>query len=235
MVNDGRALEGEVAAALRKLGWDAVTTSNSGDFGADVIGRLGIDHNPVELLVAQCKDWSSAAGFEAIKEVHFAQSHYKATCAIVVSRSGFTRQAKEAARDRNILLLHPRELAPGCALDRSEEGGRIRAERLRQRRVEEQHRQFQEAKKLKEAWAAYDAAYVEYEKLHARYSRQYVFPGQRYFVAGGVALCFAGYLSGPGAPSLVGVVLFVTAGVGAWWFMGNPKPHPPSPPGEPRP
>lgn len=118
----GLAFERATAQALRELGWDASLTSSTGDFGADVVARLGRT-----CAVVQCKDWASPAGFDAVKEVVYARLHYGARFALIVSRSGFTRQATEAAKKQDVSLLSLHDLKPGCAFDRLLEAQKLTA------------------------------------------------------------------------------------------------------------
>lgn len=124
--NNGIAFEVDIAQRLQALGWDTTDTPRTGDYGADVFARCGS-----ESLVVQCKDWTGPAGFSAVKEVHAARTYYGANQAIVVSRSGYTRQALKAAQTFNINLYTPYDLKVGSAIDRSVQGAQYREE-LRQ-------------------------------------------------------------------------------------------------------
>ena len=150
----GLAFERATAQALRDLGWDASTTSSTGDFGADVLARIGRTS-----LVVQCKDWASPAGFDAVKEVIYARLHYKAAVALVVSRSGFTRQATEAAKQHDVTLLSLDDLKPGCAFDRILDARKLAAgqeERRLRVQAKELERQLANAAKARELQARWD-------------------------------------------------------------------------------
>lgn len=86
-------------------GWDASPTKGSGDQGADVIAVSG-----QRTLVLQCKLYQSAVGNKAVQEIHAAKAHYRATDAVVVATSGYTKSARQLASSTGVLLLHPDEL-----------------------------------------------------------------------------------------------------------------------------
>lgn len=93
--------EGMCAQVLRECGWQASTTSGSGDQGADVIGtREGIK------FVLQCKLYSGAVGNKAVQEVIAAKSFYRANIAAVVTNAQFTPSAHQLANSSGIELVH---------------------------------------------------------------------------------------------------------------------------------
>lgn len=125
----GQAFEAETEGRLRALGWNTATTAGTGDWGADIIAGIGD-----ECLVVQCKDWGSPVGLSAVQEIAFARTHYHAQLAAVVSRNGYTRAAKGAAKTTGVYLLGLDDLRVGTSvLDRSEEGARVREEESRRR------------------------------------------------------------------------------------------------------
>ncbi len=157
-MSGGQAFEAETAGRLRALGWSTSTTAVTGDWGADVIGRIG-----GECLVVQCKDWDSPVGLSAVQEVAFARTHYQAQLAAVVSRNGYTRAAKAAARTAGVHLLALEDICVGAStLDRSEESARLR-EKEHRRREEERLRRVREAeaeseREAAQAWGQFDRA-----------------------------------------------------------------------------
>lgn len=180
--NRGLKLEHETLRALDDLGWDCEPTPKTGDYGADVIATT-----ETELLVIQCKDWNGSTGISAVQEVHYALAHYQKKfrdrsfekCrAIAVSRTGFSKSARSAARNVGVLFFSIDQLVPGCALDRTERGIRIRRERReeQQRKAKEIEKQREEARQREqerqlaavrynsERWAEYDEQLAEYEK-----------------------------------------------------------------------
>ncbi|GGC52790.1 hypothetical protein GCM10011504_33960 [Siccirubricoccus deserti] len=120
----GLAFERATADAFRHLGWEVEQTRASGDYGADVIARFGTTS-----IVIQCKDWKGPAGLAAVQEVFFARKHYRANLAMVVARSGFTRQAQKAAESTEVRLVRLSDLRRHCEFDRSVEAARAQRER----------------------------------------------------------------------------------------------------------
>jgi hypothetical protein len=157
----GVAFENETRERLRALGWEVETTAVTGDFGADLVARVG-----GEIVVVQCKDYGSPAGVGAVQEVYFARTHYGASGAVVVARNGFTRAAIRAAESAHVKLLSPGEIAFGGSLDRTPHRREIerraaaveQAERERQQRQAEALAQAGRDKFYSELWRAYDQA-----------------------------------------------------------------------------
>jgi hypothetical protein len=139
----GQSFERWTAGELARLGWNAETTKATGDWGADVVAEIAN-----EILVVQCKDWTSPVGLTAIHEIHYARIHYAAHIAAVVSRAGYTRAAKVAAGKVGVHLLTADMLHTGCVLDRTEKYARMMEERRLRREQEDQRR--------RENWAAFE-------------------------------------------------------------------------------
>lgn len=100
-----RQFEDHCADILASVGWSARVIGASGDQGADIKAtRAGV------VLVVQCKLHSAAVGNKAVMEVYAAQAHYRATAAVVVTTSGFTRAAKALASTTRVYLLAPTQL-----------------------------------------------------------------------------------------------------------------------------
>ena len=93
------------AALLRNQGWKTQVTSQSGDYGADVIATKGR-----VTMVVQCKQWSGSVGVKAVQEVHTALSYYRANKAIVVTTSYYTKAAKNLAAKVGVELLTHEDL-----------------------------------------------------------------------------------------------------------------------------
>jgi len=89
------------AVLARKCGWDAITTSGSGDQGADIVARKA-GHT----LVIQCKKYSKPVGNKAVQEVIAAREYMQADSAAVVSNSTYTKSAKALAHASQVHLLH---------------------------------------------------------------------------------------------------------------------------------
>jgi hypothetical protein len=101
----GRDYEETCRQVLKSLGWDIVHTPGSRDRGADLYAMK----RGVRLLV-QCKQYRGAVSYRAVSEVLAARNFYPAEHLCVVAPSDFTRDAKAAARDAGVKLLHHDEL-----------------------------------------------------------------------------------------------------------------------------
>ncbi len=88
------------------LGYDALVTKRSGDFGADLV--LKKDGRRV---VVQAKRYNNSVGVKAVQEVVSAKVHYNADDAIVVTNSRFTKEAEQLASENNVVMLDRLELA----------------------------------------------------------------------------------------------------------------------------
>jgi restriction system protein len=100
------------ADLLRKAGWDAEVTGQSGDQGVDVLARHG------DIAVAlQCKLYfGNPVGNKAVQEAHAAAGYSDADYAVVVSNRDFTNAAEQLARKLGVLLLHHSELPDLAAM-----------------------------------------------------------------------------------------------------------------------
>ncbi|HEQ1858446.1 TPA: restriction endonuclease [Providencia alcalifaciens] len=93
------------ADILKENGWEARTTSASGDQGVDVIA------NKDRCCVAiQCKLYSSTVGNKAVQEVVAGMPYWGANVGVVVTNAQYTRSARELAKIHDIYLLHHDEL-----------------------------------------------------------------------------------------------------------------------------
>jgi restriction system protein len=81
-------------------------TKQSGDFGADIVAKLP---DCLTVVAIQAKRWAKPVGNKAVYEVLGGMRHYNAAVGIVVSWSGFTRQAVEAAAKKPDVKLWGRE------------------------------------------------------------------------------------------------------------------------------
>ncbi len=89
------------ALLARKCGWDANTTSGSGDQGADIIARKA-----GRTLVIQCKKYSKPVGNKAVQEVIAAREYTQADSAAVVSNTTYTKSAHALAHASQVHLWH---------------------------------------------------------------------------------------------------------------------------------
>lgn len=115
---NGQAFEKYLTQLFSELGYDAKKTPGSGDYGADLILEAGGVRT-----VVQAKQHSADVGFDAVKEVHFAKTYYKADEAWVVCTGKFTRQARKAAQLTDVVLHDGSWLEDALRLHRS--GGKL--------------------------------------------------------------------------------------------------------------
>ena len=159
-MNGGKEFEAETASRLGALGWITSLTAVTGDWGADVVAKTD-----KETLVVQCKDWSGPAGLTAIQEVNFARTHYQAHMAIVVSRNGYTRAAKEAAKTTGVHLFSLEVICADSAfLDRTKERDHQREQERRKRAQEAEESNRGHAREI-EIKEARQRAYIQESKI----------------------------------------------------------------------
>ena len=101
---EGHAFEEYVANRFRQLGFHALVTRRSGDFGADVILT-----NPAtgERIAVQAKRYGEGenVGIAGVQEAHFGRTFYGCSRAIVITNRGFTTAARRGAEVANVSLL----------------------------------------------------------------------------------------------------------------------------------
>jgi len=111
--------ERHVAGLLRCGGWHVRLTPVTGDGGVDIVARKGNRH-----AVVQCKRWEDPVGEREVRDLFGAQSHAKASEAILVTTSRFTEPARSFAAANNITLVDGSNLErlmldlPPCRLNR---------------------------------------------------------------------------------------------------------------------
>jgi restriction system protein len=93
------------ADELRRSGWKARVTTQSGDQGVDVLA----EKNGVSVVI-QCKLYSGAVSNKSVQEVAAGRIHYEAVHAAVVSKTRYTPSAKQLAATNEVWLLHYSEL-----------------------------------------------------------------------------------------------------------------------------
>ncbi len=93
------------AEELRRAGWNASVTGQSGDQGADVVAEKAGTR-----VVLQCKLYARPVGNKSVQEAAAARAHEQASYGIVVTNNGFTRAAEQLAATNHIFLLHYRDL-----------------------------------------------------------------------------------------------------------------------------
>lgn len=93
----GKDFETYLATRFRALGYKVEQTKLVGDYGADlVLTREGYR------TVVQAKRYSKNVGIKAVQEVLGAKAKYKAQNAIVVTNSGYTKEAVELAHSAGV-------------------------------------------------------------------------------------------------------------------------------------
>ncbi|WP_322890045.1 MULTISPECIES: restriction endonuclease [unclassified Yoonia] len=98
---------------LAEAGWDARTTKNSGDQGADIVATF-----EDETLVVQCKLYGRPVGNKAVQEIAAARDHYRADYAAVVTNSTFTRAANDLAASTGVKLVTYVDVASALSPER---------------------------------------------------------------------------------------------------------------------
>ena len=112
--NNSRDLEGITPVGFEVLcvekltagGWDARTTKNTGDQGADIVATFS-----GETLVVQCKLYGRPVGNKAVQEIAAARDYYRADYAAVVTNASFTRAAHDLAASTGVKLVTYVEMA----------------------------------------------------------------------------------------------------------------------------
>ena len=98
---DGQKYEYRVATYLRQHGFKKVSvTKASNDYGVDVIA-----YKHRKKYAVQCKYYSKPVGVHAVQQVVGGMRYYECDCAMVVTNSTYTRQAKELASRNDVELV----------------------------------------------------------------------------------------------------------------------------------
>lgn len=102
----GTEFEHYLELFFKKQGWKVKRIGGQGDYGADLI-LASADKK----IVVQAKRWKQNVGYEAIQQAYTSKDIYECNEAWVVTNSGFTEQAIDAAKrlgvqlwNRNILI-----------------------------------------------------------------------------------------------------------------------------------
>ena len=104
-VMEGYVFEQFLKTLFFYLGYDAIVTKRSGDYGADLVLK-----KDGKKFVVQAKRYSKNVGSKAVQEIVVAKNHYGAHEAIVVTNSFFTKQAEEIADENGVILIDRNEL-----------------------------------------------------------------------------------------------------------------------------
>ena len=85
---------------FEKQGYTASLTSSSGDYGADLVCEKN-----GKTLIVQSKRYSGTVGPKAIQEIIGAKNHYRASDAMVVTNSYFSKEASILAAENDVKLV----------------------------------------------------------------------------------------------------------------------------------
>ena len=96
----GIEFEDFVASRLRHTGWHVTKTAVTGDFGVNLVARMG-----EVTLAVQCKRHSKPVGVSAVQQVVAGAMHHMCTASMVVSNQGFTKAAKQLALTHDCILI----------------------------------------------------------------------------------------------------------------------------------
>lgn len=95
-----RQFEKEVGKLFQNIGFVSKTTKSTGDGGVDV-WLMSEDGKSI----VQCKAYQRKVGVSAVRELFGAMHHFEAHEGILVSRSGYSREAYGFAKGKNIKML----------------------------------------------------------------------------------------------------------------------------------
>ena len=101
----GKEFESFLVLPFEKLGYIAILTQDSQDYGADLI--LYKDHSKT---VVQAKRSKNPVGIKAVQEVAGAVRHYKGNKGIVITNNRFTENAYKLAKPNEIELWDRKRL-----------------------------------------------------------------------------------------------------------------------------
>lgn len=101
----GREFEEYIGTLFEGQGYRATYTPATGDFGADLILKRGL-----EVVVVQAKRHQSSVGIAAVQEVIPAVKMYQANAAWVVSNSYYTKAAVKLANSNHVRMINRDEL-----------------------------------------------------------------------------------------------------------------------------
>ncbi len=102
----GFEFESAIAGLYEHNGYSVKITKASGDYGVDILAKKS-----KEILAIQTKRYTGKVGIKAVQEVASGAFYYKATKAIVITNSFFTKQAKKLAHKIDITLINGEQLA----------------------------------------------------------------------------------------------------------------------------
>jgi HJR/Mrr/RecB family endonuclease len=122
---DGWQFEREIAALLRKRGYDVKRTGKPGDCGVDLELRCGKGK-----IVVQCKAHKARVGPGAVRDLYGTLMAQKGQEAWLISTSGFTKETFAFARGKRIRLLKIEDVLFGALrCDNVQQAGQSRPRR----------------------------------------------------------------------------------------------------------
>lgn len=101
----GKAFESYLIAQFKHMGYRVFQTEDSHDYGADLLLK-----KRGESIVVQAKRYDRNVGLSAVQEAVGAVAYYGADRAMVVTNSGFTKSAKNLARQNDVELWDREEI-----------------------------------------------------------------------------------------------------------------------------
>lgn len=101
----GTEFERYCTEILKDNGWDAKTTTATGDQGVDIYAT----QDDITIVI-QCKKYTQKIGNFAVQEIYAGKNFYDADIAAVVSNASYTKSAKQLANSTEVLLLHYSDL-----------------------------------------------------------------------------------------------------------------------------
>jgi restriction endonuclease Mrr len=107
----GIEFEHALAQLFKDMGFGAVVTQASRDYGADIVLKRGD-----QKVVVQAKRHVGTLGLEAVQQASAARQHYGAVRAIVVTTSSFTGPARALAQTTGVELWDRNRLNEELAL-----------------------------------------------------------------------------------------------------------------------
>lgn len=96
----GKEFEELLISKFQELGFKAIDTPLSGDYGADII----IETKNETRIIVQCKRFKNKVNLKAVQEVVSAIAHYSGDMGIVITNSTFLNSAKKLAESNDIEL-----------------------------------------------------------------------------------------------------------------------------------
>jgi restriction system protein len=106
----GEAFEEVLLLLFRDLGWQGELTQRTGDFGADLLLKIGTN-----TTIVQAKRQVRPVGIEAVQQAHGARGFYDAVGCMVVTNATFTPAARRLAQTVGVELWDRHRLAAELA------------------------------------------------------------------------------------------------------------------------